>query len=116
MRPLTARFVVFVGVVLALAALPLIAGGYLWIGYGLLASAILGARSATAHLPQDRLLFGVLFATPAYFAVSENKPLSGGLTMRHFAAFVVASLVLRAFVGFSVRATGAGTQADLAGR
>jgi hypothetical protein len=56
MRPLTARFVVFVGAVLAFAALPLIAEGYLWIGYGLLVSAILGARGATAYLPQDRLL------------------------------------------------------------
>jgi hypothetical protein len=116
MRPLTARFVVFVCAVLAFAALPPIAEGYLWIGYGLLASAILGARSATAYLLQDRLLFGVLFATLAFVAVSASEPLSGGLTVRHFAAFVVAALVLGAFASLSVRTTGASTRADLAGR
>src|SRR5262245_61873805 len=110
MRPLTARFVVFVCAILAFAALPPIAEGYLWIGYGLLVSAILGARSATAYLPQDRLLFGVLFATLAFVGVSANAPVSGGLTVRHSAAFVVAILVLRAFVGLSVRGNAAGGQ------
>jgi len=103
MRPFVARLVVLACAIVVLAALVPIAEGYLWVGYGVLALAILGALKATAHVPDDGFRYGVLFAVFAYLSVSANKPISSGLTARHLAAFAVAATVLRAFVGLSLR-------------
>jgi hypothetical protein len=100
-RDFTARFVVFACTLITLAANVATAEGYLWLGYGVIASSILGAIIATSYVPHERFLYGVLFATLTYGAISEYTPLSGGLTARHGVAFVVATLVLGAFVVLS---------------
>jgi hypothetical protein len=101
MRALTARFVVFACTLVALAANVPIGEGYLWLGYGAIASATIGAILATGYVPDDRYLYGVLFATLSYGPISEYKALSGGLTARDGAALVVATLILLAFVVLS---------------
>jgi len=69
---------------------------------------MLGALIATAYVPDDRLRYGVIFAVLTYGPISGYKPLSGGMTARHVAAFVVATLVLRAFVVLSAPPNDAG--------
>lgn len=57
----------------------------------------------TAYLPPERFLFGVMFAVLAYLSVTLNKPLSDGITSRHFVGFVVATAIVCAFVVLSPR-------------
>ena len=105
MRPLAARFVVFACALIALATGAAIGGGYLWLGYGALTLATLGAIIATAYLPHDRVIFGAIFAALTFGGISEYKPVSAGITARHVAAFIMATLVLRAFVVWGGRVT-----------
>lgn len=98
MRAFTARLAVLVCSLIGLAAGALIAGGHLWLGYGAIAAATIGARVATAHVPQDKLIFGALFATLAFGSVSRYERVTDGITVRYVAATLLAAAVIRAFV------------------
>ena len=106
MPTFAARCVVFLCTLVALAVGPFLAEGYLWLGYGLLAAATLGALAAstvTVTVPAERLVFGVLFATFVFGAITRYDRLSNGLTVSHVVAFILAVLVLRAFIVLSPR-------------
>ena len=101
MRAFTARLAVLVCALIGLAAGAVIAEGYLWLAYGAIAAATIGARVATAHVPQDKLIFGAMFATLGFGSVSRYERLTDGITVRYLAATVLAAAVIRAFVSLS---------------
>ena len=105
MHTFAARLVVLACTLIALAAHVFVGEGQLWLGYGVIALATIAALVATAYVPHDRVLFGVLFATLAFGAVSRYERLADGITARHAAAAVVALAVIAAFVTLAPRDT-----------
>jgi hypothetical protein len=110
MHTFTARLLVLACTLVALAANVFVGEGQLWLEYGVIAVATIGALVATAYVPQDRLLFGVMFATLAFGAVSRYERLTNGITARHVAAAVVAAAVLTAFVTLAPRVIPSGSR------